>query len=211
MPNYCFNRISLNITQAELEKLKSRIISIDEFNDEYLDFNKIIERPKNTLLRGFSSNTLESFSKYYYENPDKLEQNLLDKIISDNIPKVEIRDNLTNIQEYIENKYSQEELVSYKGKKLILWYDWCIENWGTKWNSVWTNLDNDEINFSTAWSPISVELFTSFIKICREIIGEKANEIWLYYEESGCDLYGRYYIDNDGTIIHDNNYIEIST
>ena len=33
------------------------------------------------------------------------------------------------------------------------WYDWSIENWGTKWNSEDAEVDGNEILFLTAWSP----------------------------------------------------------
>ena len=41
------------------------------------------------------------------------------------------------------------------------WYDWSIENWGTKWNAGDTIVDNETIEFETAWStpvPVFVEL-----------------------------------------------------
>jgi hypothetical protein len=37
------------------------------------------------------------------------------------------------------------------------WYQWCVDNWGTKWNAAndeETNFaDDDYIRFTTAWSP----------------------------------------------------------
>lgn len=207
MPNYCFNRIRLNVTQEELERIKEKVMSKDEFGDEYFDFNKVIERPKNMLLRAFKANTLESFSKYYYENPDNLEQKILDEIIRNKILKIRIDGKLVNIDRYVDEKYSTEELKSYTGEKLILWYEWCINNWGTKWNSLFSRITTEELLFSTAWSPISLKLFESFVNICKETVEEKANDMWLYYEECGFNLYGRYYI-SDGEIIHDYDYKE---
>lgn len=207
MPNYCFNRIRLNVTQEELERIKEKVMSKDEFGDEYFDFNKVIKRPKNMLLRAFKTNTLESFSKYYYENPDKLEQKILDEIIRNKILKVRIDGKLVNIDRYVDEKYSAEELKSYTGEKLILWYDWCVDNWGTKWNSLFSSITKDELIFSTAWNPISLELFEGFVNICKEVIGEKANDIWLYYEEYGIGIFGRYFIQ-DGELYYDEDYRE---
>lgn len=207
MPNYCFNRIRLNVTQEELERIKEKVMSKDEFEDEYFDFNKVIKRPQNILLRAFKSNTLQAFSKYYYENPDKLEQKILDEIIRNKILKVRIDGKLVNIDRYIDEKYSTEELKSYTGEKLILWYDWCVDNWGTKWNSLFSSINKDELIFSTAWNPISLELFESFINICKKVIGDKANDIWLYYEECGIGIFGRYFIQ-DGELYYDEDYRE---
>ena len=207
MPNYCFNRIRLNVTQEELERIKEKVMSKDEFEDEYFDFNKIIKRPQNILLRAFKSNTLQAFSKYYYENPDKLEQKILDEIIRNKILKVRIDGKLVNIDRYVDEKYSSEELKDYNGEMLILWYDWCIDNWGTKWNSLFSSINKDELIFSTAWNPISLELFEGFINICKEVIGEKAKDIWLYYEECGIGIFGRYFIQ-DGELYYDEDYRE---
>jgi hypothetical protein len=32
------------------------------------------------------------------------------------------------------------------------WYDWCPDNWGTKWNSSECSFSRDTISFQTAWS-----------------------------------------------------------
>ena len=32
-------------------------------------------------------------------------------------------------------------------------YDWCIENWGTKWNAYSIKFDRLSVRFDTAWSP----------------------------------------------------------
>ena len=45
------------------------------------------------------------------------------------------------------------------------WYDWSIENWGTKWNSYSFSRDGNTIGFQTAWSaphPILAELTGMF-------------------------------------------------
>lgn len=35
------------------------------------------------------------------------------------------------------------------------WYSWSVENWGTKWNAIGIDIENDEnvFTFDTAWSP----------------------------------------------------------
>ena len=58
------------------------------------------------------------------------------------------------------------------------WYDWCIENWGTKWNACNTYVISDnEVEFDTAWScPMEVlkELSRQFKGV--EIYVEYADE-----------------------------------
>lgn len=33
------------------------------------------------------------------------------------------------------------------------WYEWCVKNWGTKWNAYNINQYDNIIEFQTAWSP----------------------------------------------------------
>lgn len=35
------------------------------------------------------------------------------------------------------------------------WYDWSLENWGTKWNACYSCLDGFEYEITTAWAPCS--------------------------------------------------------
>lgn len=72
---------------------------------------------------------------------------------------------------------------------------------------MFSSINKDELIFSTAWNPISLELFESFINICKEVIGDKANDIWLYYEECGIGIFGRYFIQ-DGELYYDEDYRE---
>jgi hypothetical protein len=60
---------------------------------------------------------------------------------------------LIPMPEYIyQGNLGKEEIEKY-GKNN--WYDWSIENWGTKWNARDSIIDyeNKEITFDTAWSP----------------------------------------------------------
>ncbi|MGL4955328.1 MAG: hypothetical protein ACRC4Y_07650 [Cetobacterium sp.] len=207
MPNYCFNRIKLNLSFEELIKIKERVFSKDDFGDYYFDFNKLIERPENTLLKAYDDNLVKAFSKYYYENPDSLDQELLDKIIKNEIKRVRVNGMLVNIDQYVEERYSKEELKNYNGEMLTLWHEWCVENWGTKWNSLFSSISREELIFSTAWHPISQALFERFIGVCRDIMGDKADKIWFYYEEDRGKISGRYFIQ-DGEIKIDTQYKE---
>lgn len=58
---------------------------------------------------------------------------------------------------------TQEEYDNRMKRNLKLygatdWYDWSVQNWGTKWNACYTELEQIEedymyIKFQTAWSP----------------------------------------------------------
>jgi hypothetical protein len=44
------------------------------------------------------------------------------------------------------------------------WYDWAINNWGTKWGCYEPHGDDTSYNFQTAWSPPSREIFEMLAK-----------------------------------------------
>jgi hypothetical protein len=35
------------------------------------------------------------------------------------------------------------------------WYDWCYENWGTKWGCYDFEIEDGTITYTTAWSPVN--------------------------------------------------------
>ena len=68
------------------------------------------------------------------------------------------------------------------------WYDWCLDNWGTKWGDYDTSLDASGrhgacLSFSTAWSPGTAGL-EKISALHPELVFVNA------YEESGCDFIG---------------------
>lgn len=70
------------------------------------------------------------------------------------------------------------------------WYQWRLDNWGTKWEPMWSALMNDpdddcylEIDFDTAWAP-PVPFFRGLADKFPEA------EITLLYYEGGCDFSG---------------------
>ena len=59
------------------------------------------------------------------------------------------------------------------------WYRWCIDNWGTKWNSNETFISNGVLCFQTAWStpaPIWERLNEEALKYGYSIYAEYADE-----------------------------------
>lgn len=100
---------------------------------------------------------VESFKeKHFTIDEDKEKQFDFETIIP--MPKNIFRGNL-----------GQEERNLYGNNN---WYDWSIENWGTKWNSrncciydTFNSKDNSELNFSfdTAWS-FPFQIFTELAK-----------------------------------------------
>lgn len=68
------------------------------------------------------------------------------------------------------------------------WYDWCNDNWGTKWGDSDTSLvdDSDEVKefyFESAWSP-PVEGIINISKLYPDLIFSMS------WHEGGCDFWG---------------------
>ena len=68
------------------------------------------------------------------------------------------------------------------------WWDWCVQNWGTKWNS---DMDAESIQdkhsmvMSTAWSPP--------IPIVAQLSKLTGRDFRLTYIEEGIDFCGEYF------------------
>ena len=69
------------------------------------------------------------------------------------------------------------------------WYNWRVQNWGTKWDCYSLEIDDTdmphgfEVNFETAWSPPE--------EVCTAI-REQFDDLSLswFYDEPGCELAG---------------------
>ena len=75
------------------------------------------------------------------------------------------------------------------------WYDWALNNWGTKWDVCdgWASARKEgneyavDISFSTAWSPPEYALMTLWER-------DDISRINIYYEEPGMAFKG-YWVD----------------
>ena len=75
-------------------------------------------------------------------------------------------------------------------KKDHAWWDWRVQNWGTKWNSYdceVIEMDDDQVEytFSTAWSPPE-----GVIEKLREQYPDVS--ITAFYDEPGMEIAGYY-------------------
>lgn len=208
MPNWTYNRIKCK------KEIGDKLLTIK--NDIYsLDFNKLIPMPEDLKLDAgsiesdsiscyyLSLNDDEKYKlmkllkskeiffhhdywnkykkdiKYYESNPDRLKNN---------------KDNFNGLIDFDDKKHFNS--LAELGKQYIenikkygypQWYDWCVENWGTKWNveddvdvSYNKNTDEYDITFDTAWSVPSgiVEKYSEF---CND------EEFYWEYEDEDYD------------------------
>lgn len=78
------------------------------------------------------------------------------------------------------------------------WYDWCVANWGTKWdiggNSEFADQPDPntlELKFDSAWSP-PIEAYRA--------LEEEGFEVEAYYNEPGIGFFGSYANGYEDTI-----------
>lgn len=157
MPNHVTNRIALS---GDSDRIKAMLEAIknDKVGVGTVDFNKIIPMPEALNINAGSSTTngLKAYTDFVSVytlgctiNTDKL----------DCIPK---ESEETFLRQRSDIKPYEWELGKKAWKNLREysasdWYDWCIANWGTKWNAYGydENEDysqNEELSFQTAWS-----------------------------------------------------------
>ena len=185
MPNHVVNHISL---QGDPEKIRSMLEAIksDELGIGSVDFNKIIPMPKSLDIEA-GSRTDRGLQAYR----DFIDVYTFARSINDtakaleNIPveseEVFLRQR-TDIRrdEWELGKTAWHNIREYGAPT---WYDWCVTNWGTKWNAYGYDEngadyhDGNSLCFQTAWSaphPILEKLTEMFPEI--ELEHEWADE-----------------------------------
>ena len=209
MPNWVTNKVKF---KSRGKEIIDKIISTDN-DEEYVDFNKIIPRPKTlnitsggddryamqyallkmsvskfkkTIKRleeiptSFYGNyfvKIYNHKKYTLEELEKVAKEFKEQLESgkkDPFDEVNYKELGINSLEDLGNVYINN-ILQYGADS---WYDWCCENWGTKWNANNTYIvDDTEIEFDTAWScPVNIfkELSRQFSGV--EIVVEFADE-----------------------------------
>lgn len=161
MPNHITNILEIDKNQDEIAELMQN-------GEELFDFNRIIPMPKE--LEGTNS-------------PAKI-------VPDDDIQKELLawdKSDFKNGRRPISETESKNLIAKYGANN---WYDWCIANWGTKWNSYEVSYSDDKkkIVFDTAWScplPVIEALSEKFkdttftLKYADEDIGNNCGTVVL--------------------------------
>ena len=136
------------------------------------DFNTIIPMPESLNME---SGTITEKAIVYYlaekcaipiqcldeEKKDILRQTVKNLFSQRELAWAQEVFTRVSIEMFNESMVKREKLYT-QGKAYVenyqkyghpVWYGWCIENWGTKWNAYGNEIkDNDTISFETAWS-----------------------------------------------------------
>ena len=200
-----FNKIipmpkTLNITSGgnDRDAMQYALLKMDA-----LQLKQTIEKLKETSTSFYGNyfNKIYSCKKYTLEELEKVAKEFEEKLNSDKqdrFNEVDYKELGVNNLEDLGNAYINN-ILQYGADS---WYDWCCENWGTKWNASDTYIiDDNEIEFSTAWScPLNIfkELSKQFsgveiaVDFADEDIGSNCGKITFLNGEM------EEYIDMDG-------------
>jgi hypothetical protein len=145
MPNHITNRLTIKAKNpARLQEVLDGIKGEPNGeNDEHLiDFNRIAPIPEE--LKGTSSPT-RIITQDEYDEQEK-------RIANGDIPEIQKLYGVSrSLTQALSNQYKKD--FGYDN-----WYDWQINNWGTKWNAYSIRkISENIIEFDTAWStPVDV-------------------------------------------------------
>lgn len=163
MPNYVTNK--LLFPKADDNKFKEILSRIGN-EDRIIDFNRMIPMPEDLNLecsslgmKGYEYIVHKKALSGELQNPDKY---LKGYSFFPEDKKNQILLNFEGMPQ--ENKLESYYLGTRYFKNFtdygyLTWYEWCVDNWGTKWNSCESYLEDDCIVFTTAWSNVLPVIF----------------------------------------------------
>jgi len=133
----------------------------DQTEIQEVDFNKILPMPAyyNQFVSGSCQFKGVQIIDYYAKTVDRGSVELLEK---DAKGEIYTADGVYRaLNEYagkitLVRPQSKEEIQQCKDLGASSWYDWCCNNWGTKWNAYDIEvLDEQVLKFNTAWSGVT--------------------------------------------------------
>ena len=161
MPNHVKNIVKMEgITKLPLFKTE-----YDEYEKRDVvcfDFNKIIPMPESLNMVSGSLETLaiEAVNRRLSQRRHRFQQGYSKPQMTDEEYRIRLESHEKTEEELLELGL---QYISNKVKYgATTWYDWCCDNWGTKWNAYSNEQeDEDTISFETAWSnpePVMLKL-----------------------------------------------------
>jgi len=131
MPNHVTQIVEMSGPQEAIDALKSAVSSTDDAGNELpFSLHKIIPRPD--IFDKISSGGIT------------IDGEQVNRWVSEEING-----------ERVNRKLNEEEIKAAEEAGASSWYDWCVNNWGTKWDvySISEESPDNTFSFDTAWSP----------------------------------------------------------
>ena len=181
MPNWCANRVTVSGNQKDIQIFKQAVqghTHVDDIMDKFhklFSFDAIMPMPDE--LHGIGSpvtimETEEEIEQYKNDHSDS-------EWAIGNLP--------------ITRQRSEELYAKYGADN---WYDWCNDNWTSKWDACDISLDIDEgdfleYHFDTPWGPPENIYYVLTVQHPNVYVS------W-FYDEPGMQIAG--YLNKDETL-----------
>ena len=154
MPNYCLNKLELQGGNQDLAELLAFVKS----ENCQFDFNRIVPMPQTVkdTERGSLSFASEAVCLY-------LDEGTISNHLRWMMDKSAVKEE--DLAVVIQTWEKENKIDLSLGQRILDnrrkygncgdWYEWSINNWGTKWDACEVMIDDSTILFETAWSPCS--------------------------------------------------------
>jgi hypothetical protein len=178
MPNYVQNKIMFDCPDEKAKEILTAVMydpdpaNKDSTGYGTIDFNKLIPMPPSLMIECGSS-TERGIEMYLSAINPKSSDMGLPKLSANAFRQLVLKLNQERLFSEYRSWLSDSEIAEYtkrdtmdnllqSGKIAVdnllkygatTWYDWSVQNWGTKWNSCDPQKANDStLVFTTAWS-----------------------------------------------------------
>ena len=193
MPNHCENIIEFTqATTSQLDQIRHELCTYDTDKKVFeLDFNKAIPQPYPMVSVAINDDIIKQYSAFYHYFKDKINEDKMREILNDNNAMISYSDKINMMaSSFIDNWYTKEKPELTDDQILPNWYDWNIDNWGTKWNAYDTELSDTGILFYTAWESPSDELLVAIYEKLKNILTpDQLNSMTFESREEGNGYY----------------------
>lgn len=165
MPNWCQNQIDVTGSKEDIKRFL-------ELVTEKFDFHKILPMPEE--LEDFTSPVKIVSDKEFIKQEREYKDWL--NTPEDKRSPLFVRGITQEMSDNFKKEYGADN-----------WYNWCVNNWGVKWNSSDVSFDGGEdwlrFEFLTPWGPPE-----GICSKLREIFPD-VNITW-FYKEPGAQISG---------------------
>jgi len=165
MPNWCTNRVTITGDPKDVKEVKDFLKASEEGEEVVFSFQALVPMPTELIGSRSPATVLDTQKEVDEYNAEHA---------TDRFPHTAIS-----------LKTSTKLKLEYGTDN---WYDWCNENWGTKWGACDPTLDDDEedyivYRFDTAWGPPN-EIYDALIGRFKNI------HVQWFYDEPGMGFAG---------------------
>lgn len=190
MPNHITNQLTV---EGDYERIFAETQGdiFDESESLEFDFNKIVPMPKELNI------TSDGLLMWLKEDRFNMRAG---KTIDD-LKKLLMKAELSEVENFAKG------VVNLKKYGYPDWYEWCCDNWGTKWNAYSVKkLEPGTIQFQTAWAapiPIFEALSAKYpaakfkVKFADEDVGSNIGDVTF---QNGRAINGRAFLTKEDKV-----------